>query len=44
MVTAGVSQIRGYTTEGEYDEANQKEDKCFAAKTVSERINDCGCI
>ena len=33
--------MRGYTTECEHDEANQNEDKCFAAKPVSERINNC---
>ena len=41
MVTAGVSQIRGYTMDGGYNEANQKEDNCFATKPVSEQINDC---
>ncbi|XP_052621843.1 uncharacterized protein LOC128127401 [Lactuca sativa] len=35
MVTAGVS------TESEPEEPNLHEDKCFAAKPVSEKINDC---
>ena len=35
MVTAGGS------TKGKHEEAKLKEDKCFAAKPVSERINDC---
>ena len=41
MVTDGVSQTRGYTTEGKHEEAKLKEDKCFTAKPVSEKISDC---
>ncbi|XP_052620940.1 uncharacterized protein LOC128126844 [Lactuca sativa] len=41
MVTSGVSQMRDYTTDGGLDEAKEREDKCFAAKPVSEQINEC---
>ncbi|KAL7591115.1 uncharacterized protein LOC111887420 [Lactuca sativa] len=40
MVTAGVSQMRGYITDGGQDEVKEREDRCFAAKHVGEQINE----
>ena len=39
MVTAGVSQLRGYTPDGGCEKAKESEDKCFTAKPVGEQIN-----
>jgi len=35
MVTEGVSQMRGYTTDGGIEGEWEREDRCFAAKPVS---------
>ncbi|XP_052621579.1 uncharacterized protein LOC128127195 [Lactuca sativa] len=42
MVTNDVSQMRGYTTDGGYEETKERrDDKCFAAKPVCKQINEC---
>ena len=41
MVTEGVSQMRGYTTDGGLEDEKEQEDRCFAAKPVSAQINKC---
>ena len=40
-VTEGVSQVRGYTTDGGIEDEREREDRCFAAKPVSAQINEC---
>ena len=40
-MTEGVSQMRGYTTDGGVEEEREREDRCFAAKPVSAQINEC---
>ena len=41
VVTEGVSQMRGYTTDGGIEGEKEREDRCFAAKPVSAQINEC---
>lgn len=41
MVNVVLSRLRGYTTECESEEAKERDDKCFAAKSMGEKINDC---
>ena len=41
MWTSEVSQMRGYTTHGVRDAVREREDRCFAVKTVSAQINEC---